>query len=217
MFAPDRPDLDVIDDADTARIALDPIRSRLLTLLSEPGSATTLAPAVSMTRQQVNYHLRVLEDHGLIRLVEERPRRGLTERVMVATARSYVVAPLLGDDGADPTRTDRLSSRYLVAVGARMVREVAELARRADRAGRTLPTLTIDTEIRFGSAADRAAFTAELTDAVHHLAAKYHDESTTGGRWHRLVVAAHPTVPGDTASHTTRHIVPPTVPSEEPS
>jgi hypothetical protein len=112
---------------------------------------------------------------------------------MIATARAYVVSPTtLGESAADPSRTDRLSTRYLVAVAARMVREVGELARRADRANEPLATLSIDTEIRFASAEERAAFAAELTDTVRKLASKYHAESTPGGRWHRLVVAAHP-------------------------
>jgi hypothetical protein len=75
-----------------------------------------------------------------------------------------------------------------------MVREVATLARGADKAGRPLATMCIDTEIRFASAAERAAFTAELTRTVTRLAARYHDETSPGGRWHRLVVAAHPHV-----------------------
>ena len=50
----------------------------------------------------------------------------------------------------------------------------------------------MDTEVRFRSAADRAAFTAELTEAVARLVSKYHDESAPGGRAHRLVVVAHP-------------------------
>ena len=186
-------DLAVIDDPAQARAALDPTRARVLALLVEPGSATSLAAALDLPRQQVNYHLRVLEELGLVRLVEERRRRGLVERVMVASARSYAVSPsVLGSSAADPDRTDRLSTRYLVAVAARMVREVGELARRADHAGQALPTLTIDTEIRFASAADRAAFTAELADTVQQLAARYHDEAAPRGRWHRLVLAAHP-------------------------
>lgn len=186
-------DLDVIDDPAAARAALDPIRSQILALLASPGSATTLASALPITRQQANYHLRVLEEHGLVRLVEERQRRGLIERVMVATARSYALSPAaLGDSAPDPARIDRLSTRYLVAVAARLLREVGDLARRADHAGQSLPTLTIDTEIRFATAADRAAFTAELAEAVQRLAARYHDESAPRGRWHRLIVAAHP-------------------------
>ena len=190
-------DIEVITDPGAAMAALDPLRSRILALLADPGSATTLAAALGMGRQQINYHLRTLEAHGLVRLVEERRRRGLTERVMAATARSYVLAPAaqVGREEADPSRTDRMSSRYLIALAARMVREVADLARRADDAGKPLATLSIDSEIRFASAADRAAFTAELTNAVAALTAKYHDEQAPAGRRHRLIVAAHPFPP----------------------
>ena len=172
---------------------MEPVRAEILAALVEPGSATTVARALGLPRQKVNYHLRALEQHGLVKLVEQRPRRGLTERVVQASARGYVVSPgALGRSGVDPARTDRLSTRYLLAVAARLVREVGLLARRAEASGRPLPTLTIDTEIRFASAAQRADFAAELTRAVTVLAAAYHDESAPGGRWHRLVVAAHP-------------------------
>jgi hypothetical protein len=50
----------------------------------------------------------------------------------------------------------------------------------------------VNTEIRFRSAADRAAFSDELTEAITKLVSKYHDESAPGGRAHRLVVMAHP-------------------------
>jgi DNA-binding transcriptional ArsR family regulator len=189
-------DVEVIDEPAAAMAVLDPVRARILAELAEPGSATSVAAALGEPRQRVNYHLRALEEHGLVELVEERPRRGLIERVMVATARSYVVSPTaLGESAADPDRTDRLSTRYLVALAARIVREVGELARRADEARRPLATLAIDTEVRFASAADRAAFTAELGAAVTALAARYHDETSPGGRWHRLIVVAHPRPP----------------------
>ena len=51
--------------------------------------------------------------------------------------------------------------------------------------------------MRFASAKDRAAFAAELADAVNGLVAKYHDESAPGGRPHRFVVALHPTITND--------------------
>lgn len=186
-------DLDVIESPDAAIAALDPIRRQILRNLSEPGSATTLANRLGLTRQKVNYHLRTLETHGLVELVEERPRRGLTERIVQATARAYLVTPDIADEqAADPARLDRLSSQYLLAVGARLVREVHDLARRAAKAHKDLPTLTIDTEIRFRSATERAEFTSELAAAVRRLAAQYHDETTPRGRWHRVLVAAHP-------------------------
>lgn len=49
--------------------------------------------------------------------------------------------------------------------------------------------MAIDTEIRFRSAEDRAAFADELTAAVVGLAARYHHDK---GRPHRLVIAAYP-------------------------
>lgn len=195
-------DLEVIDDAAVALTALDPVRTRVLAALVEPGSATTVAAAIGETRQKVNYHLRTLEERGLVQFVEERPRRGLTERVVVASARSYVMSSaVLGDAAPDPGRIDRLSSSYLVAVAARLVREVGDLARRATAARRPLATLTIDTEVKFASADDRAAFTEELSTAVTGLVARYHDEAAPNGRWHRLVVAAHPR-PADTTEQT---------------
>jgi hypothetical protein len=66
------------------------------------------------------------------------------------------------------------------------------MIRRAERAGKRLPTLALDTEIRFRSAAERAAFTSELADAVTTLVSRYHDAGAPGGRSHRLVVVAHP-------------------------
>ena len=187
-------DVEVIDDPAAAVVALDPVRARLLAELAAPASAAALAERLGLARQKVNYHLRTLEAHGLVRVAEERRWGGLTERLLVATAASYVVSPgALGDAATDPARaSDRLSARYLVALAARLVREVGDLARRAEQSGRRVATLSIDTEIRFRSAADRTAFADDLAAAVTTLAARYHDESAPGGRRHRLVVAAHP-------------------------
>jgi DNA-binding transcriptional ArsR family regulator len=190
-------DLEVIEDPAAAAVALEPVRARLLAALVEPGSAAAVAGRTGLARQKVNYHLRMLEAHGLVRVVEERRWGGLTERVLQATASSYVVSPgALGDAAGDPRRTvDRLSARYLVALAARMVREVADLARRADAAGQALPTLAVDTEIRFRDAGARAAFADDLAAAVMALAARHHDPSAADGRTHRLVVAVHPLSP----------------------
>jgi DNA-binding transcriptional ArsR family regulator len=187
-------DIQVIDDPAAATVALEPTRSRLLSELAVPASAATLAARVGLARQKINYHLRALEAHGLVRLAEQRAWGGLTERLLVATAASYVVSPgALGPVAADPNReVDRLSAGYLIALGARVVREVAELVRRAKDTGKRLATLAVDAEIRFRSPADRAAFTSELTEAITTLVAKYHDESAPGGRVHRLVLVAHP-------------------------
>ncbi|MCC7372716.1 MAG: helix-turn-helix transcriptional regulator [Chloroflexi bacterium] len=186
--------VEVIERPEAAAAALDPIRARLLAELSEPASASALAERIGMPRQKVNYHLHTLEAHGLVRFVEERPRRGLKERVLVATAGSYVVSPgALGAASVDPSRTrDRLSADYAIALAARVIRELGLLARRAAQARLRLPVLALDAEIRFRSPAERAQFAAELTDAVTRLAARYHDGAAPDGRAYRLMLAAHP-------------------------
>jgi DNA-binding transcriptional ArsR family regulator len=187
-------DVEVIEDPTAAMVALDPVRSRLLAELVAPASAAALAARLGIARQKVNYHLRALECHGLVRVAEERRWGGLTERVLVASAASYVVAPAaMGSVAADPDRAaDRLSASYVIALAARMIREVSAFVRRAAELDRRLPTLAIDTEIRFRSAAERAAFSRDLAAAVAGLAARYHDPSDPAGRAHRLVVVAHP-------------------------
>lgn len=187
-------ELEVITAASAASVALDPIKSRLLFELASPASAASLAERVGLTRQKVNYHLRVLEKHKLVVAAEERRWGGLTERLLVASARTYVVSPAaLGPVAADPARSrDRLSAGYLIALAARIVRELGELWAAALQSEKRLATLSIDTVIHFRSAADRTAFSQDLTRAVAQLAARYHDESAPGSRPHRLVIGAYP-------------------------
>ncbi len=191
-------DVAVIDDPAAAEAALDPARARLLAQLSEPRSASMLAAAVGLPRQKVNYHLRTLERHGLVELVAERRKGNVTERLLRATAASYVISPsALAAVAPDPARApDRLSARWLLALAAQLVRDVGGLVTAAARANRRLATFAMDGRVRFASAADRAAFTRELMQAVASLVAKYHDEQAEGWREHHFVVAIHPSAAG---------------------
>jgi DNA-binding transcriptional ArsR family regulator len=184
-------EVEPIEDPVAATVALAPLRLRMLAELREPASAATLAERLGLPRQKVNYHLRALEAHGLLAVAGERKHGGLTERLLVATAASYVISPeALGASAPDPGQIrDRLSVRYLLALAARLVGDVGALARQAEANQGRLATLAIDTEIGFATPEERARFADELTNAVTRLAAKYHHD---GGRPHRLMVAAHP-------------------------
>src|ERR671928_1337561 len=105
-------DVAVIEDAPAAEASLDPLRARLLAELAEPASASSLAARVGLPRQKVNYHLRELERHGLVELVEERRKGNVNERLMRATAASYVISPAaLAPVAPDPSRSpDRRSA-----------------------------------------------------------------------------------------------------------
>jgi DNA-binding transcriptional ArsR family regulator len=177
-----------------AAVLLRPLRARILEMLAEPQSAAMVARRLSVARQKVGYHLKELEKEGLVELVEERKSGNCVERIVRATGRAYLVsAEALGSlaHGALEA-TDRFSAAYVVAVAARAIRELAKLRHAADEAGKRLATLTLDAEIRFANAADRASFAEELAREIARLTAKYHDTSAPRGRTHRIVSFAYP-------------------------
>ena len=145
----------LIDQPDRVRLALSPLRRQLLERLRTPASASQIAGELTLGRQRVNYHLRALERAGLLELVEERQRRGCTERVLVTRARLFVVDPTVVN-ATDPLATaqpgaaqDRFAAEHLITSAATTVREVARMQARAQEEGTRLLTVTIDTELSF--------------------------------------------------------------------
>ena len=136
-------DVAVIDDPAAAEASLDPMRARLLAALAEPGSATTLAARAGVSRQRLNYHLRELERHGLIELVEERRKGNCTERVLRATAASYVISPAaFAAVAPDPARSpDKVSAYWMLALAGQLVRDVGELIAGAAKARKPVADL----------------------------------------------------------------------------
>ena len=180
----------LLDDADRVRAALSPIRRRLLTELQSPGSAASLAVALNMPRQKVGYHLKALEEAGLVNLVEQRQRRGFTERLFTASADAYLVDPdLLAGPAPEALTQDRYAADHLIRTAAETVREVGRMRQAADAEGRRLLTFTLDAEITFAAPGDIERFATRLTEAVAALAAEF---NTPGGRPYRLIAATHP-------------------------
>jgi len=183
----------LLDQADHVRLALSPIRRRLLERLRQPASATELAGELDLGRQRINYHLRALEVAGLIHLVEERQRRGCVERIMAARAQSFVVDPSVmrgRRPHAAVSTQDRFAAEHLMATVSDVVRHVARMQARADDEGTRLVTFTIDTEIGFDTPADLERFTTELAAFVADKAAAY---GTSGAaRRYRIVIGGHP-------------------------
>lgn len=186
----------VLGGAERLSAVLSPLRRRMLECLEEADSASGLARKLGLPRQKINYHLRKLESAGLVELAEERARRGCTERYLRLTARAFVISPeFLGALAADPERIrDQHSSAYLVAMAARVVRDVATLRAGAAQREQRLATMAMETEISFASPADFKAFTEEVAAEVLRLSAKYHRADLAGSRPIRFVAGAHPVI-----------------------
>ncbi|MEO6715357.1 MAG: helix-turn-helix domain-containing protein [Mycobacteriales bacterium] len=183
----------LLEDSTAVLAALAPPRRELLRLLRQPSSATQLAAVLQLPRQRVNYHLRALEDAGLIRLVEERQRRGCVERIMQATSDSFVVDPSIMDEADDApfvAIADRFASEHLVQMAAETVRDVARMQTAAESRGTRLLTFTVETQVRFAGPDDVHEFADAFAAAIAGLLVRF---DTAGGRPYRMVTATHPT------------------------
>ena len=192
-----RSEVEVIDAPERARTAVHPERRRLLAALrEEPDSAAGLARRLGESRQRLNYHLRALEEAGLVELAERRRRGNFEERVLRPVARTVVLDPVLPSGGAEagpgPGESDRFSAACLVRSAATTIREVGRLARRAEEEGKRLATASLEAEVRVGSPAAMRTFVDELAEAVAEVAAR-HDDMDAGARAFRVTLGAHPT------------------------
>lgn len=187
-------ELQVVDEPQQARALLHEVRLELLRQLDEPASAATLARRLELPRQRVNYHLRELEAHALVELVEERRRGSATERIYRRAGQSYTLSnAALGPLGSDPDELeDRFSSAYQIALASRAVEELGALRAGAAEAGQRLPTFALDVAVRFADAERRNAFADALAAAVADLVREYHDDRAPRGRTFRFTVGGYP-------------------------
>ena len=196
------PEVECVADAARAGALLHPTRA------AEPTSATEIGEQIGLTRQKVNYHLQELARAGFLKRAGQRKRRNMTEQRWVATARSYVLTPEvvgplgpLGDDARRRRIEDKLSAAYLIGLGARLLSELGQAMREAAGLGKRLSTLSIDAELRFESAEQRARFTAALQEAVGRVVAEHPSPAETPdgtpapGRPYRLALGCYPIPP----------------------
>ncbi len=189
--------LALLDTPERVACVLPDLRRRILDRLRRPASAAELAREFEIPRQKLNYHLRVLEGHQLLELVELRPRRGFTERVLRTVADALVVDPgVLG--GPAPVDGDRHAAQHLVQVAGAVVRDVGRMVVRSREQDRRLLTFTLEADVRFAAPGDVHDFTDALAQALAGVVAAF---DTPGGRPYRLLAAGHPAP--DKAKETT--------------
>jgi DNA-binding transcriptional ArsR family regulator len=184
--------VELLHDPERVRLALSPVKRQLLERLREPSSATQLAAELGTSRQRVNYHLRALEQAGLVILVEERQRRGCTERVLVATADAFVVDPSVmhaGDASAPTPVLDRYAAQHLIGTAAGMVRDVARMQAAAQQERTRLLTFTVEAEVGFADPGDIERFATRLAELMEQAASEF---NVPGGRRYRVVAGGHP-------------------------
>jgi DNA-binding transcriptional ArsR family regulator len=177
-----------IDTVEQADALLKPKRVDVLRQLAEPRTCTQIGQELGDTPQAVYYHVKRLQAHGLVTLVEEHRVRGIVEGVYQAVARSFWVSPsIVGRLGEPRTREALLGLGFLLELTETLQRDLAQLAAGSP----TLPSFGIAGDIRLAPE-DGAAFVSELQRAFGEVLTRY-----GGGEGHafRLALACYPNVP----------------------
>lgn len=194
-----RMELAVVESDDGLAAVAHPDRRALLQALAEaPDSASGLAERMDDTRQRVNYHLRALEEAGLVEVAERRQRRGFEEKVYRPVGRSFALDPaVLGslDAGAVIRDGDRWASGYALALASRTTRELAALRTKAAAEEKRLAVASLDSSLRLATPKAMEAFVDDLARSIAEVVARHHDP-TEGARPFRVTACSHPAPPG---------------------
>jgi DNA-binding transcriptional ArsR family regulator len=201
-------DLGCITDRAYAAEVLHPLRLEILRLAREPVSASELSPRLGLTRQRVNYHVRLLARSGFLRRAGRRRRRNMIEQRYVASARAFLLSPdLLGAVGADWRHIeDPTSAAYLLALGCQMESDLIRVWREDKAPGKPASTLSLKSQFRFESAEQRERFTRALEQAVVRVVTEHTspnlrpDGAAAPGRPYRLVLGVYPYLPREGAT-----------------
>lgn len=185
-----------VEEADSARALLHPLRSRVLAELREPRSATEVARALGQPAPRINHHVQRLKAAGLIRRAGTRRVRNLTEVLYVAMARTFVISESLtpgGDRRGELRRqAGRRPLRNLVAVGERLAGDALCLLDEAAWDEREFSTYASSLDLRFPDAESRAAFLGDLLSAIEQLKREYGAEEGAEGERYQAMVACYP-------------------------
>ena len=183
----DQPSVAILRDPDQVIEVLSSIRRKILSALDEPDSATGSARSLGSSRQKVNYHVRALEEAGLVELDELRPRRGLTERVMRRTNEVVLVDPAAFDTSG-LTRNDVAGINAVVATATDLIGQAAQVATMAGSRRERVAAATLDTEVRVAS----PAVLRTMLDEIAAVIARHN--SADDGLLLRVATSVLPTV-----------------------
>jgi DNA-binding transcriptional ArsR family regulator len=185
-----------VEESDSAIALLHPLRARILTELRDPASAAEVARRLGLSAPAVNHHVQRLSAAKLIRRVGTRRVRNLTEVLWIAQARIYTIAEKLtpGGERRRDLREDsaRRPLRNLVSLGERLCGDALSLLDEAAWDDREFSTFSTSLDLAFPDAASRAAFLADLLEAVRSLRKKYGGEPSRPEERYQAVVACYP-------------------------
>ena len=182
-----------IDDVDQAAALLKPARIDVIRRMAVDTTCSEIGAVLGQSPQSVNYHVKALEQAGLVERVSERRVRGTVEGIYRAKARAYWLSPrLVGRVGRGRRSRDQASLGYLIALAEEVQEDVGRLA--SSEVDHEIPSLGMDAHIELANPETRGAFMQEVQRLFQELATKY---GATGKRVNpaetfRIALACYP-------------------------
>ena len=166
-------DVCYIEDVEQAMTLLKPLRLEILRRLDAPRTCPELATEFEESAQTIYYHVKALQEAGLVDKVAETRVRGTVEGHYQAKARSYWLAPkLVGAIGGTRRARDQASLRMLLQLAEDVIEDTGKLGS-ASEAGQQVPSLSLSAQIHLADSTQRAEFLQELQTTFQALAYKY--------------------------------------------
>jgi len=183
----------LIQSPQQAKAIFKPIRLEILQLLNQPHTCTELAEVLNTSPQKIYYHIKILQDSGLVKKVREERVRGIMEGYYQASAASYMLSPGMVEKlGGAEMAKQQLSLANLLNLIQQMQAEITVLSQLKEE----IPSIGLSAQISLNSPADRSAFHAELQECIQKLAEKYgarQDSPPHPKDVYRLILACYPT------------------------
>jgi len=149
----------VIRDVQTLKALADPLRHEILALLDSPRAVRELAEHLGRPPDRLYYHLRLLEQHGLIVAIEERGK----ERHYKLVAETIQIDP-------DLTMPPGIAAGLVGSILQRAHREYALATKLPKHAGKKRSTIGL-LHVRI-SEAERAALAQRMRELLQEYEAK---------------------------------------------
>jgi len=186
--------LEVVDSPEAIACLTDPVRQRILRALRQEGSASSISRTLNQPRQKLAYHIKKLEQAGLLKHIRDQKKGNCTERILKATATRYLLAPnAVGSDLSTDELQDRLSANALLALAAGCIDEVCQVQQAAGH--KRISTISLDTEVGFCDQEEKAAFAEALARSFTEVAARFPVREDVPQQRFKLIIGAYPKLP----------------------
>jgi DNA-binding transcriptional ArsR family regulator len=196
-------DIRIIDDLETLQVAADPLRLRVLALLRRaPRTVKEIAADLDIAATKLYYHMKLLEERGLIRVAGVRQGAGPAEKEYGVTAyRLSVDRALLSSGGpAGADALDTFLSVVLDHAGSEIARGVRAGLIDPDRRDLAAGGLVLGRLWLRLTPPEAEAFQARLKTLEQEFAALHPPGADDGDdvQLYEMLLGLYPTLPPDT-------------------